>query len=162
MDARVVLILWWWDCKPDGTVGLKITYFYICLTIFKWFIIFKLECLSAYVSLVIRNCDDGLCGMWIVIIWFWYSGCMIDMLGCARKHVVVPKPIENWFTSGALGEGGSYVPYSHLRLLWAGRFIVGVHTCWTTSGQIRRVGLRARRSVELDHERVGLWKHDNS
>jgi len=52
----------------------------------------------------------------------------------------------------------SYVPSSHLRLLWAGRFIVGVHACWTTSGQVRRVGLRAERSVELDHEWVGSWE----
>jgi len=50
---------------------------------------------------------------------------------------------------------GLYVPSSHLRLLWAGRFIVGVHACWTTGGQVRRVGLRAGRSVELDHEWVG-------
>ena len=35
------------------------------------------------------------------------------------------------------------------------------HACWTTSGQVRRVGLRAGRSVELDHERVGSWEHDN-
>jgi len=28
----------------------------------------------------------------------------------------------------------SYVMYSHLRLLWVGRFIVGVHRCWTTNG----------------------------
>jgi len=41
------------------------------------------------------------------------------------------------------------------------RFITGVYACWTTSGQVRRVGLRVERSVELDHERVGLWKHDH-
>jgi len=57
--------------------------------------------------------------------------------------------------------GGSYVLCSHLRLLWARRFIVGVHACWTTSGQVRRVGLRAGRFVELDYERVGSWEHDN-
>ena len=42
-----------------------------------------------------------------------------------------------------------------------GRIIVGVHACWTTSGYVRRVGLRTGRSVELDHKRVGSWKHDN-
>jgi len=55
----------------------------------------------------------------------------------------------------------SYVPCSHLRLLWARRFIVGVHACWTASGQVRKVGLQVGRSVELDYERVGSWKHDN-
>ena len=41
--------------------------------------------------------------------------------------------------------GGSYVPCSHLRLLWAGRFIVG----------FTHVGLRAGRFVELDYGRGG-------
>jgi len=27
------------------------------------------------------------------------------------------------------------------------------------SGEVRRVGLRAGRFIELDHEWVGLWKH---
>jgi len=31
-------------------------------------------------------------------------------------------------------------------------FIVVVHACWTTSGKVRRVRLRARRFVELDYE----------
>jgi len=43
----------------------------------------------------------------------------------------------------------------------SGEVHIGVHACWTTSGQVRRVGLRAGRSVELDHERVGSWEHDN-
>jgi len=60
--------------------------------------------------------------------------------------------------------GGSYVPCSHLRLLEAGGgggFIACVHTCWTTSGHVYRVGLWAGKSVELDHRWVGLWKHEN-
>ena len=45
--------------------------------------------------------------------------------------------------------GGLYVPYSHLRLLWAGRFITGgVHACWTTSGEFCRVGPRVGKFVE--------------
>jgi len=44
--------------------------------------------------------------------------------------------------------GGSYVSCSHLRLLWVGRFIVGVHACWTTSEEVRRVGPRADMFVE--------------
>jgi len=36
----------------------------------------------------------------------------------------------------------------------AGRFIVGVHACWTTSREVRRVELRTGRIIELDHERV--------
>jgi len=44
--------------------------------------------------------------------------------------------------------GGSYVLCSHSRLLWAGMFIVGVHACWTTSGEVRRVRPRASRFVE--------------
>jgi len=43
----------------------------------------------------------------------------------------------------------------------AARRLVVRHACWTTSGQVHKVGLRAGRSVELDHERVGSWEHDN-
>ena len=28
------------------------------------------------------------------------------------------------------------------------------HVCWTTVGEVRRVGLQVRRFVELDHERA--------
>jgi len=53
--------------------------------------------------------------------------------------------------------GGSYVPCSHLRLLWAGRFIVGVHAWWTTSGQVRRFGPRTDRFVEAFKSLGPVW-----
>jgi len=28
-------------------------------------------------------------------------------------------------------------------------------------GEVRRVGLRAGRFIQLDHKRAGSWKHDN-
>jgi len=35
--------------------------------------------------------------------------------------------------------GGSYIPCSQLSVLQAGRFVIGcVHTCWTTSEEIRK------------------------
>jgi len=35
------------------------------------------------------------------------------------------------------------------------------HECWTTGREVRKVGLRAGRFVELDHERIGSWKQWN-
>jgi len=35
------------------------------------------------------------------------------------------------------------------------------HVCWTTDGEVRRVGLRAGKFIELDHERASSWKHWN-
>ena len=48
-----------------------------------------------------------------------------------------------------------------LEVVMSGEVQVGIHACWTMSGEVRRVKLRAGRSVELDHERIGWWKHDN-
>jgi len=59
--------------------------------------------------------------------------------------------------------GGSYVSYSHLMMLWARMFIIEcVHACWTMSWEVRRVGLRVGRFVELKHEQASLWKHMES
>jgi len=57
--------------------------------------------------------------------------------------------------------GGLYVLCSHLRLLWARRFIASVHACWTMRGEVYRVRLRTWRFVESDHKRAGSWKHWN-
>jgi len=50
--------------------------------------------------------------------------------------------------------GGLYVPCSHLRVATSGKVCSWMdHVCWTTSGEVRRVGLLVGRFVELDHER---------
>jgi len=47
----------------------------------------------------------------------------------------------------------SYVLCSHLRVATSGKVRSWMdHACWTTSEEVRRVRLRARRFVELDHE----------
>jgi len=35
MVARVVLVVWWWDCMLDGTAGLKSTCFLYMLEFFQ-------------------------------------------------------------------------------------------------------------------------------
>ena len=61
-------------------------------------------------------------------------------------------------TSGEVRNG-----WLTLDCLLAGMFITGcVHVCWTTSGEVRRVGLRVGRFVELDHERPSSLKHMES
>jgi len=71
--------------------------------------------------------------------------------------------------------GGPYLLYSYVGIR-TGRFLCSVLTLEATmsgevhsrgsrmfdyGGQVRRVGLRAERSVELDHEWVDSWKYDN-
>jgi len=59
--------------------------------------------------------------------------------------------------------GGLYVLCSHLRVATSGKVRSGMdHAYWTTGGEVRRVGLRVGRFVELNHERAGLWKHMES
>jgi len=71
--------------------------FYICLINFQVMHYFKVGMLEYLCPVVLRNCDDGFCGIWTIIIRIWYSGCMIEMHGCVRKHIV-PKPVEDWIT----------------------------------------------------------------
>jgi len=33
------------------------------------------------------------------------------------------------------------------------------HACWTTDGEVRRVGPRAGRFIELENERESSWRH---
>jgi len=58
--------------------------------------------------------------------------------------------------------GGSYVSCSHLRVATSEEVRSWMdHMCWTTGKEVCRVGLWARRFVELDHEQVDSWKHWN-
>ena len=44
--------------------------------------------------------------------------------------------------------GSSYVSCSHLRVVVSGEVLSWMdHTCWTTGGEFRRIGLRAGRFV---------------
>ena len=61
----------------------------------KVMLTFMMKCLSVYIDWYVGKCYEEFCGMGTLINRNWCAGCMNSMLGCARTHVVVPKPIES-------------------------------------------------------------------
>jgi len=76
------------------TADIKIHVMMYLFSNIKVMLTFMMKCLSVYVDWYLGKCYEEFSGMGTVIKWNWCARCMNSMLGCARTHVFVPKPVE--------------------------------------------------------------------